>query len=191
VRHGRELRRAAVVAHAMVVHVDVVNRGQVIDVLSFGQLTLWGELSIDGIRHGQVWRMISFQLLHGTPIHLIFNMLWLYFLGGIVEGRTGKPRFLAFYLLCGLAGGAAFVLMWAAGAPWVTNESSLVGASAGVFGIFAATVYLAPGMRFRIWFVPVTLTLRALMCKISTSTFLASGRSVDQLLTQGRDLRLR
>src|SRR6184192_4197390 len=82
------------------------------DVLSFGRLTQWGCLSGSGILRVQVWRLITFQFLHAGPIHLIFNMLWFYLLGPLVEWRMGKRRFLTFYLICGVAGGAAFLIQW-------------------------------------------------------------------------------
>lgn len=135
----------------------------VVDLLSVNVLRDWGELSIDAIRHAQVWRLITFQFLHADPWHLIVNMMWLYFFGPMVEGRMGKMRFLAFYLICGLAGGGAFIAMWLVHFPRLDDASSLVGASAGIFGSMVAATYLAPGMRLRLWFPPISVTLRVVM----------------------------
>src|SRR4051812_42378495 len=45
----------------------------IIDVLTYGQLTRYGALSGHGIRHVQIWQLITFQFLHAGPFHLIFN----------------------------------------------------------------------------------------------------------------------
>src|SRR5438128_2409617 len=65
----------------------------------------WGHFSVTtGLYHLQLWRFITFQFLHAGPGHLIFNMLALYFFGPLVESYSGRRRYLAFYLLCGVAG---------------------------------------------------------------------------------------
>jgi membrane associated rhomboid family serine protease len=60
-----------------------------------------------GLRGFEFWRFISFQFLHANLSHLLFNMIGLYFFGSIVEQYLGSKRYLAFYLLCGVAGAAA------------------------------------------------------------------------------------
>jgi membrane associated rhomboid family serine protease len=134
----------------------------IIDVLTYGQLTRYGALSGHGIRHVHFWELITYQFLHAGPLHLIFNMLWLYFLGPLVEWRFGKARFLLFYLICGLAGGGCFLLQWYLRDRLMGQDSLLVGASAGIFGIMAAAVKLAPGVMIRMWFPPIAITLRVM-----------------------------
>jgi rhomboid family protein len=134
----------------------------IVDVLTYGRLTEWGCLSGAGISRIQVWRLITFQFLHAGPFHLIFNMLWFYFLGPLAEWRMGKRRFLTFYLICGICGGAAFLIQWWLRERVIGVDTILVGASAGIFGIMAAAVVLAPSMTFRLWFPPVSLSLRAM-----------------------------
>lgn len=48
---------------------------------------------------GQVWRLFTPMFLHFTPLHLLFNMMWLRDLGGAIEGRRGKWKYLAMVLL--------------------------------------------------------------------------------------------
>lgn len=45
------------------------------------------------VMHGQVWRLLTPMLIHFGPAHLIFNMLWLFQLGSMVEGMQGQGRF--------------------------------------------------------------------------------------------------
>jgi rhomboid protease GluP len=81
------------------------------------------------IRSGQFWRLITPLFLHGSILHIGFNMYALFSFGRGMESRFGWLRFLALYFLSGFAGNVfSFVL---------TPEPSL-GASTAVFGLLAA-----------------------------------------------------
>jgi rhomboid protease GluP len=81
------------------------------------------------IMQGQVWRLVTPIFLHGSILHITFNMYALYVLGGRLEKYYGHIRFLLLYLLSGFAGNVlSFVL---------TPNPSL-GASTAVFGLLAA-----------------------------------------------------
>ncbi len=116
------------------------------------------------IGRGQVWRFISFQFLHATPMHLFGNMLGLFFFGQMIETHLGSRRYVAFYLICGMAGAAAFLGMSALGILRVQPWMPLVGASAGVFGVLAAAAYIAPDREVvtMIGFFPVPMKLRTM-----------------------------
>ena len=129
---------------------------------------VYGSDPILGISGFEVWRFITFQFLHADLIHILFNMVTLFFFGGMVEQFLGSKRFLAFYLLCGIAGGLMYLLLnglaiggQAAFGPGfhlpglLFNDptSMLVGASAGVFGVIMAAAYLAPDATVRLYFV--------------------------------------
>jgi GlpG protein len=51
------------------------------------------------ILEGQVWRLITPIFLHFGPLHLAFNMMWVFTLGGMIEGRRGSLRFLGLVLV--------------------------------------------------------------------------------------------
>jgi membrane associated rhomboid family serine protease len=81
---------------------------------------------------GKFWQLFTYQFLHGGPMHLLYNMLGLFFFGRVMEWHWGSRRFLAVYLLCGLAGGiAVWLLALRSGVP-------TVGASGAVLGILVA-----------------------------------------------------
>jgi rhomboid protease GluP len=81
------------------------------------------------IRAGQLWRLVTPLFLHGSVLHIGFNMYALYAFGRGMESRFGRSRFLALYFLSGFAGNViSFVL---------TPEPSL-GASTAIFGLLAA-----------------------------------------------------
>lgn len=121
-----------------------------------------------GVTGFEVWRFVTFQFLHANLDHILFNMLTLYFFGGMVENYLGRKRYVAFYLLCGVAGGLMYLLLnglaiagQAAFGPafhlpgLLFNDPTtmLVGASAGVFGVIMAAAYLAPGATVLLFFI--------------------------------------
>ena len=67
----------------------------------------WCGLSLDGIKHGRLWQLITFQFMHSVPWpwHLLGNCLGLYFFGRSIEEALGRGRFLRLYFACGLLGG--------------------------------------------------------------------------------------
>jgi rhomboid protease GluP len=91
----------------------------------------WGAMIRGYIVAGQYWRLITPVLLHGSLIHIGFNLYALYVIGPGVEKYYGHWRFLALYLLGGLAGNvASFILS-------KPNIES-IGASTAIFGLLAA-----------------------------------------------------
>ena len=88
----------------------------------------------------QVWRVISYQFLHGDVMHLAFNLLVLYFMGPFVERSFGSRTFLKFYLICGAAGGIVYTLLVLLR---ILPAGIMVGASGGIYGVMAALARLA------------------------------------------------
>jgi rhomboid protease GluP len=78
---------------------------------------------------GEYWRLLSVALVHGSFIHLGFNMYALWIIGPIVEALYGPGRFAGIYLVCAAAGSAA---------SFATSANPAVGASGAVFGLFGA-----------------------------------------------------
>ena len=71
----------------------------------------WRPTNIDDVMvdiyDGQVWRIFAPMILHLGPLHLLFNMMWLYMLGGQIERAKGKVKFVAFVLLLAAISGFA------------------------------------------------------------------------------------
>ena len=63
-----------------------------------------------GVAHHQYWRLITAAFLHYGPIHLLMNMLALYWFGSLLERRIGSAKYLLLYLVSGLAGSAGALL---------------------------------------------------------------------------------
>ena len=94
------------------------------------------------IAHGRVWELLTFQFLHGSLLHLGFNLVGLWCFGQYVETRLGRWHFLTLYFLGGIAGGIlqsllGVVFPGAFGFP-------VLGASAGICGLLSAFCILEP-----------------------------------------------
>lgn len=95
------------------------------------------------------WRYITSGFAHdrSNVIHLLFNMMALYFMGQYLEPMLGRLRFAALYLVAVLGGSVGYQLLTSApvrggdlyASGWATP---LVGASGGVFGLFVAVIVL-------------------------------------------------
>jgi membrane associated rhomboid family serine protease len=94
--------------------------------------TLFAKFWLDGpdVAQGGWWRLITAAFLHASILHIGFNMYVLYAIGSHVEQYLGRARFLALYLVAGLAGSA--------GALVLTPLSVTVGASGAIFGMLGA-----------------------------------------------------
>jgi membrane associated rhomboid family serine protease len=151
----------------------------VLDLLTGGMVEALGYFSVDtAFRHFQLWRLISFQFLHADFFHIFFNMLALYWFGPLVEQRFGRARFLAFYLICGMAGALMYVILWRIGLVITSADVRLIGASAGIFGVLIACVKIAPNLLIRLLFPPVDLrmvTLAWIFIGIAVLTILERG----------------
>jgi len=84
---------------------------------------------------GEYWRLWTVTLVHGDPLHLLFNMYALFLAGPIVESWYGSIRFVLFYLTCAAAGSVASFVT-----PGIVPS---VGASGAIFGLFG--ILLAAG----------------------------------------------
>lgn len=140
----------------------IVNGLWVNDAYRFSRpLMHFGAFTIeDALYRGQVWRLITASFLHDGMGHLLMNMLGLFFFGLYVERYLGRPLFLLFYLLCGVAGDVLFALLVFAGWLGYTAQTAGVGASGCVFGVVAGCATIAPHMSVRLILPPVTLTMR-------------------------------
>ena len=85
--------------------------------------------------------LFTHMFLHGGWLHVIFNMLFLWIFGDNIEDRLGRPRFIVFYLLCGLA--AAYLQIYISPG----SKVPMVGASGAIAGIMGGYMVLFPRAR--------------------------------------------
>ncbi|MFC7060631.1 rhomboid family intramembrane serine protease [Halobacillus seohaensis] len=84
------------------------------------------------ILEGEWWRIITSMFLHIGIIHLLMNMLALFYLGMAVERIYGSLRFICIYFLSGIFGGLA---------SFMVNPQIAAGASGAIFGLFGALLF--------------------------------------------------
>lgn len=94
---------------------------------------------------GRYWTLITAMFLHASPLHVVFNILFLYLLGLPLEERIGGPTFGALYLSAGIAASLLYAtVQWGSIIP-------ALGASGAIMGIAGAFLALYP--RERIFFI--------------------------------------
>jgi len=120
-------------------------------------------LSLPGLERGFIWQLLTFQFMHASWMHLIFNSLAIFFFGRPVEMVLGRGRFLAVYLSSGILGGAVQML-FALCLPKLFG-GAVVGASAGAYGLVAAFAVINWTERFTllIYFFPVAMRGKTLL----------------------------
>jgi membrane associated rhomboid family serine protease len=135
--------------------------------------------AVKAIHHLQVWRFITYQFLHANVSHIFFNMLALYFFGPLIESYLGSRKYLAFYLLCGIAGAVMYLVLWQLGLLGDTGPyTQLIGASAAIFGVLIAAARVAPDSTVMLFFPPIPMKLKVLawiMIGIAVYTIFTSG----------------
>ena len=95
-------------------------------------------------------RLVTSGFLHVNWMHLIFNMLALYFFSSSLELYLGPVRFLIIYFLSLVAGDLLSLLVHRH-----QGDYDSVGASAGVNGVIFAFIALFPNMRIGLLFIPI------------------------------------
>ena len=95
---------------------------------------------VTGVDDGAYWQLLTSMFTHTDLLHIGFNMFALWLFGPQLEAVFGRARFLALYLLSGLAGSVAVYVL--TGIP-----SQTLGASGAIFGLFAAYLLFALKMK--------------------------------------------
>jgi membrane associated rhomboid family serine protease len=108
-------------------------------------------LSVDGLKHGFVWQLLSFQLLHNGFWHLFWNCFAIWMFGRAVEDALGKKNFYILYFSSGVVGGLFQVLAGLIAPRFF--EGLVVGASAGAFGLTTAFALLFPDSLLLLFFI--------------------------------------
>lgn len=89
----------------------------------------------------QIFSFLSFMFLHGGFLHILGNMWSLYVFGDNIEDRLGHFRYLAFYILCGIASGISHMVFN------FHSHSPVIGASGAISGVMGAYFVLFPHSR--------------------------------------------
>lgn len=143
-----------------------------------GPLVRWLALDPDLWYGGvpAVWQLVTYGFLHDltSPIHLLFNLLALYFFGTMLEGMVGSRRFAWQYFTAVILGGLVHLGL----AIWMPGHPMVIGASGAVLYTVVACAVLQPTARVLFFFVPMQLKVMAfIVVGLNLFTMLAPGPS--------------
>tara|TARA_R110002096_G_scaffold10868_11_gene41048 strand:+ start:3624 stop:4556 length:933 start_codon:yes stop_codon:yes gene_type:complete len=119
-------------------------------------------LSIGSLTSFRIWTLLTYQFVHQSPLHLIVNMIGVFFIGRMLLGMVGKPHFLRIYFIGGIAGGIAQILFNLL----VSSGALIIGASGCFTALILALATLIPhqSLNFLLFFIiPVKMTLRQIV----------------------------
>ena len=115
-------------------------------------LVVWLECHPPAVRSGMVWQLITYAFIHHHPMHLLGNMLFLWFLGPLVERRIGTSALFQVYFLAALLGGLLHFAIF------FRSDVAMLGASGAVMGIAViAAVYYFDLLIYFMGFFPIKL----------------------------------
>ncbi|QRR02919.1 rhomboid family intramembrane serine protease [Dyadobacter sandarakinus] len=111
------------------------------------------------------WTLITYFFTHDDIFHILFNMLFLYWFGRLIDEYLGAKRVIALYLLGGIAGGVIFIVLYNM-LPYFhafVEGSQMLGASAAAFSVAVGASTLLPNYTFNLIFLgPVRIKFIAL-----------------------------
>jgi membrane associated rhomboid family serine protease len=112
---------------------------------------LYGPYVVPSYHIDQYYRLLTYGFLHDGLLHILFNMVFLYFVGPMLEPAIGRVNFAAVYFVSILGG--------AFGALLLTPLDATVGASGALFGLLGALMVVAHRRNVSIWQSGLGLTL--------------------------------
>lgn len=121
------------------------------------------------------WTLVTHIFLHSGPIHLLFNMMFLFFFGPELERRIGGKRFLTVFFLSGIIAAIGYSL-WSVFV--LQYPAPAVGASGAIMGIFACLAILAPDIQVYIYFIPMKITYALIFFALLDLLFIGSGDTI-------------
>lgn len=124
--------------------------------LSLGEWLVWLQLPASFSRFIiQPWTLLTYMFMHAGIMHILFNMLWLYWFGRLFLQFFSAKHLRGVYLLGGICGGLLYMVAYNVFPyfQYMIEGSFLLGASASVLAIVAATAYREPNYPIPLLFI--------------------------------------
>ncbi|MFM8314742.1 MAG: rhomboid family intramembrane serine protease [Deltaproteobacteria bacterium] len=102
---------------------------------------------------GWVWQFVTYIFMHGHPLHLLLNMLILWYFGSEIEMKLGRKSFLVYFLICGIGAGLFNYVVNLLFLSVSSLTHPIIGASGAIFGILAAYGIFFGERYFLVFFV--------------------------------------
>lgn len=155
-RHGR-VTKVLVLAYVLLFLVQVATctgRGMGATPNS-GPVTESLSLSAEPVLKGQVWRLLTYGLLHTTDSlwYIAFNVVLLYFFGQALEERIGWRNFLIYFAASLILAGVTFVAATSFGLNGTNKQTMFIGATGGITALLVLFACQQPGYRLNLFFV--------------------------------------
>lgn len=135
---------------------QVTAPGYAQDILSLGALT---PAAVVGPLHYWVWQVITYSFFHSGVLHILFNMLTLWFVGALLEQDWGARRFLELYFFSVIGGALTSIGLSYAHLLSLSPTTTTLGASGGIYGVLIAFAMLFGEMEF--WMFPLPFRIKA------------------------------
>lgn len=124
------------------------------------------------------WGVVTYMFLHQGFLHILFNLLWLFWFGRIFSEYFTGRQLLNVYICGGIAGALLFILAFNVFDIFDASVSMAIGASAAVYAIVLATAVYVPNYTVYVMFLgQVKIKWIALFCVISDIAMLESGNA--------------
>lgn len=164
-REGSALTRLIYINLGVFLLVRIINVFYFLSGITFPFLD-WLALPADfGMLASRPWTLLTYMFLHFGFLHILFNLLWLYWMGQIFLGYFDQGKLIAIYLLGGICGGLFYVAGYNSFPVFseIVVDSRLLGASASVIAIVMALALHAPNHTLYLMFIgPVKMKYIAL-----------------------------
>jgi rhomboid protease GluP len=147
--YGCSILYAATLVVTMLLGGDIMGGGQLFNILSPDSTIVTIAFGASGAKPvfglGMWWTVLSAGWLHGSILHILFNMLWVRQLGPAVADLYGAGRMVIIYTVAGAVGflisSTAGYFLWWLPIPFLRGAFQTLGASAPIFGLLGALVY--------------------------------------------------
>ncbi|HSG70547.1 MAG TPA: rhomboid family intramembrane serine protease, partial [Planctomycetaceae bacterium] len=134
----------------------------------FTQLRMSSTFGLEGILSGEIWRIITPIFIHYDPLHILFNMMWMYQLGPQIESRIGSVRFLLLVLaVAAISNAGQFAWDRISAEAGLTQFGGMSGVVCGLFGYIWMKVRFEPHERY----VMPLQTIRFMLIFLALCTF--------------------
>ena len=173
---GALVTKALIALNVLVFLVNLA-QGSSLNQVSGTLFVRWALYIPGGLDQGEWYRLITAAFLHASLIHLAMNMLILWIVGAPVEQAIGRGRFLALYVVSGLAGSAGALLL--------SPNAITVGASGAIFGILGAALVLEAQRNYVLGGQAFGLIAFNLIITFAFSSYISVGGHVGGLVGGG------
>jgi membrane associated rhomboid family serine protease len=135
-------------------------------------LDLFSQVPYYAVNRLQIWRFVTYMFLHGGGMHLLFNMMALWFFAPRLENHWGSRGFLKFYFICGVGAAivhAVFTFIFGvrvhdASGKFIWGTEAMLGASGAIYGILLAYAMYWPNETVLLnFFIPMKVKYMVLL----------------------------